>query len=143
MLRLTVPQIDTTPITDPYADEDEPPQSVIHVPSGFGRFHHTNGHRSFSRLSQSHIAPRSQRSTSQSSTKSAQSNKTEPAVEPQAPSPLERPSTAASTTTTESTVPSEATLRPESEPPSATTDAEIDASVGLLFVHPVLTRTTA
>ena len=102
---LTIPQIDTIAVgPGPRADDDEPPQSVIHIPSGFGRFHQT-GSRPSSRLS---AGRRSHRSASQSSTASNP-------IDPQSVGAgVTRPTTAASTNT-ESTVPSESTLRAEAE----------------------------
>lgn len=106
---LIVPQIDTIAVPPgPRADEDEPPQSVIHIPSAFGRFHQ-GGSRPSSRLSQGR---RSHRSLSQSSTASNSNTNT---ADPQTVgSQVSRPSTAASAAT-ESTVPSESTLRAEAE----------------------------
>lgn len=97
---------------------------MIHIPSGFGRFH-GGATRTTSRLSQSHVLTRERRSQSQSSTASARSSKTEPAIEP-VPS-IDRPSTAASIAT-DSTVPSESTLRPDFEPQVADVETEVRLS---------------
>lgn len=97
---------DGIPIGD-RADEEDPPQSVIHIPSTFTRFHQSNS-RPSSSLSQGR---RSHRSLSQSSTTST-------SLEQNPVRPPSRPATAASAAT-ESTVPSEATLKAEGEPPSA------------------------
>ncbi|KAK5945279.1 hypothetical protein PMZ80_002483 [Knufia obscura] len=107
-------KIDTAPLNPAQRlEEDEPPQSVIHIPSSFGRWQAQGGNKAASLLAQSH---RNRRSLSQSSTTSGPSTTDQPLT-----TPIPRPSTAASdtTTTTESTVPSESTLRPETESQSA------------------------
>ena len=113
--KLTLSQIDTAPLNPMQRlDEDEPPQSVIHIPSSFGRWQ-VAGNRPASLLAQSH---RNRRSLSQSSTTSGSGPN---GIEPPLANPISRPSTATSgtTNTTESTVPSESTLRPENEHQSA------------------------
>lgn len=67
---LTYLQIDTEKINlKPSKDEDDAPQSVIHIPSGFGRFHRASngGNKAPSRLSQSWVINRPQSSLSQTS----------------------------------------------------------------------------
>lgn len=59
-------KIDTASLDPPGPDDEEAPQSVIHVPSDFGRFVPPGSiHRTASRLSQA-LAHRSHRSLSQS-----------------------------------------------------------------------------
>ena len=123
--KLTLPQIDTAPLNSSHRlDEDEPPQSVIHIPSSFGRWQAPGGNRAASLLAQSY---RNRRSLSQSSTTSGPS-----IPDPPLTAPISRPSTAASgtTTTTESTVPSESTLRPDNEPLSADEANSVSRSPG-------------
>lgn len=114
LCKLTLLQIDTAPLNAlPRLDDDEPPQSVIHIPSSFGRWQTASGNKAASLLAQSQ---RNRRSLSQSSTVSGPS-----IPDPPLTAPISRPSTAASgtSTATESTVPSESTLRPDNEPQSA------------------------
>ena len=130
--KLTLPQIDTAPLNASHRlDEDEPPQSVIHIPSSFGHWQAPSRNKAASLLAQSY---RNRRSLSQSSTASGPS-----VLDPPLTAPISRPSTAASgtTTTTESTVPSESTLRADGEPLSA----EEANSVGCSPAHVVDTLT--
>lgn len=139
----TLEKINTAPVNPPRPDEEEPPQSVIHIPSGFGRFVPPGSiHRTSSRLSQSHLAHRSHRSQSQSSGTISLPLESKSSPAPQATQPsLDRPGTSSSDaatpepssavsaapstalslapsvapSNTESTAPSESTLRAEQE----------------------------
>lgn len=93
---LTLRKIDTAPPNLPKADDEEVPQSVIHAPQGFGRFVPPGSiHRTASRLSQSHLAHRPNRSLSQSSSVVSASSEQKPTATTASASAAQQPTASA------------------------------------------------